>query len=44
MVAYAPDLELPGTALAAEANVALPMGPTYGPETAREVVKALAGA
>jgi hypothetical protein len=24
--------------------VALPMGPTYGPETAREVVKALAGA
>jgi dTDP-4-amino-4,6-dideoxygalactose transaminase len=44
MASYAFELELPGTARAGEANLALPMGPTYAVETAREVVEALAGA
>jgi dTDP-4-amino-4,6-dideoxygalactose transaminase len=44
MAPYATDLELPGTARAGVANLALPMGPTHAAETAREVVEALAGA
>jgi dTDP-3-amino-3,4,6-trideoxy-alpha-D-glucose transaminase len=33
--------ELPGTEHAAATNLALPMGPTHGPDTARSVVEAL---
>jgi dTDP-3-amino-3,4,6-trideoxy-alpha-D-glucose transaminase len=33
--------ELPGTEDAAATNLALPIGPTYGEETARAVVEAL---
>jgi UDP-N-acetyl-3-dehydro-alpha-D-glucosamine 3-aminotranferase len=44
MAPYAGELELPGTERASAANLALPMGPTYGPEVARAVVEALAAA
>jgi dTDP-4-amino-4,6-dideoxygalactose transaminase len=43
MAPYANGVELPGTELAAATNLALPMGPTYGEDTARAVVEALAG-
>jgi dTDP-3-amino-3,4,6-trideoxy-alpha-D-glucose transaminase len=42
--AYAGNLELPGTERALETHLALPMGPTRGPDTAHEVVGALRGA
>jgi dTDP-4-amino-4,6-dideoxygalactose transaminase len=38
---WAPALELPGTARASATNLALPMGPSLGGETARRVVEAL---
>ena len=41
MQAWAPAHDLPGTMAAAASNLALPMGPTLGEETAREVVAAL---
>jgi UDP-N-acetyl-3-dehydro-alpha-D-glucosamine 3-aminotranferase len=41
MEPYAPDFELPGTEEAARMNLALPMGPTHDPGTARLVVEAL---
>jgi dTDP-4-amino-4,6-dideoxygalactose transaminase len=41
MAALAPDLDLPETERAARANLALPMGPTLGPETATAVANAL---
>ena len=41
MAPYAGGAELPGTETAAASNLALPMGPTLGPETARAVVTAL---
>jgi dTDP-3-amino-3,4,6-trideoxy-alpha-D-glucose transaminase len=40
---YAENLELPGTEQAVETHLALPMGPTRGPDTARAVVDALRG-
>jgi dTDP-3-amino-3,4,6-trideoxy-alpha-D-glucose transaminase len=44
MAPYAAGAELPGTEAAAATNLALPMGPTLGEETARAVVAALEGA
>ena len=41
MAAWAPASELPGTEQAARTNLALPMGPTLGPETATAVAEAL---
>jgi dTDP-4-amino-4,6-dideoxygalactose transaminase len=41
MARYGEDAELPGTDEAAATNLALPMGPTYGPDVARAVVDAL---
>ncbi len=41
MERYAGGVALPGTDLAARTNLALPMGPTYGPEVARHVAEAL---
>jgi dTDP-3-amino-3,4,6-trideoxy-alpha-D-glucose transaminase len=41
---WAPAHELPGTKLAAGTNLALPMGPSLGGETAPQVVEALRGA
>jgi dTDP-4-amino-4,6-dideoxygalactose transaminase len=41
MSPWAPAAELPGTALAARTNVALPMGPTLGPGVAATVADAL---
>jgi dTDP-4-amino-4,6-dideoxygalactose transaminase len=41
MARYGEGLELPGTEEAAATSLALPMGPTYGAETARAVVDAL---
>lgn len=41
MRSYAEDLELPGTEQALETHLALPMGPTRGPDTADAVVEAL---
>jgi dTDP-4-amino-4,6-dideoxygalactose transaminase len=38
---WAPTQDLPGTAQAAAMNLALPMGPTLGPEAASQVVAAL---
>jgi dTDP-4-amino-4,6-dideoxygalactose transaminase len=38
---WAPAAELPGTMRAAATNIALPMGPTLGEDTARAVVAAL---
>jgi dTDP-4-amino-4,6-dideoxygalactose transaminase len=43
MAPYAAGVELPGTDLAAATNLAVPMGPTYGEDTARAVVEALKG-
>jgi dTDP-4-amino-4,6-dideoxygalactose transaminase len=44
MAPYAAGAELPGTEAAAATNLALPMGPTLGEETARAVLAALEGA
>jgi dTDP-4-amino-4,6-dideoxygalactose transaminase len=44
MAPYADGVELPGTEQASATNLALPMGPTYGEDTARAVVEALEGA
>jgi dTDP-4-amino-4,6-dideoxygalactose transaminase len=41
MARYGEGAELPGTEEAAATNLALPMGPTYGPDVARAVVDAL---
>jgi dTDP-4-amino-4,6-dideoxygalactose transaminase len=41
MVPFAGNVELPGTDEAAATNLALPMGPTFGSDTARAVVEAL---
>jgi dTDP-4-amino-4,6-dideoxygalactose transaminase len=41
MEPYASGTELPGTDEAARMNLAIPMGPTHGPSTARTVVEAL---
>ena len=41
MAAWPPPHDLPGTMRAAETNLALPMGPTLPPDTARQVVEAL---
>lgn len=38
---YAAGVDLPGTDQAARTSLALPMGPTRGPDTARSVVQAL---
>jgi dTDP-4-amino-4,6-dideoxygalactose transaminase len=38
---WAPTQDLPGTRQAAAMNLALPMGPTLGPEAASQVVAAL---
>jgi dTDP-4-amino-4,6-dideoxygalactose transaminase len=42
MAQWPPAIELPGTEQAALTNLALPMGPTLGPQTARTVADALA--
>jgi dTDP-4-amino-4,6-dideoxygalactose transaminase len=41
MAPYRDGVELPGTEQASATNLALPMGPTYGKDTARAVVDAL---
>jgi dTDP-3-amino-3,4,6-trideoxy-alpha-D-glucose transaminase len=41
MQAFARDVDLPGTEIAAASSLALPMGPSHGPEVARSVVEAL---
>ena len=41
MAAWPPPHDLPGTMRAAETNLALPMGPTFPADTARQVVEAL---
>ena len=41
MAPYANGLELPGTDLASRTNLALPMGPRYGLQTAEIVAEAL---
>jgi dTDP-4-amino-4,6-dideoxygalactose transaminase len=41
MRAYAPDVELPGTALAARTNLALPISPVLDADSVREVVAAV---
>jgi dTDP-4-amino-4,6-dideoxygalactose transaminase len=41
MAPWPPSVDLPGTTLASATNLALPMGPTLGPETAQAVVGAL---
>jgi dTDP-4-amino-4,6-dideoxygalactose transaminase len=41
MAPWPPAADLPGTAAASRTNLALPMGPTLGPETAEAVVAAL---
>jgi dTDP-4-amino-4,6-dideoxygalactose transaminase len=38
---WMPPHDLPGTMRASATNLALPMGPTLGPDTARQVVDAL---
>ena len=41
MAAWPPAVELPATEQAALTNLALPMGPTFGADTARAVADAL---
>jgi hypothetical protein len=41
MASWPPAVDLPVTEQAALTNLALPMGPTLGPETATAVAKAL---
>ena len=44
MAAWKPASELPGTTLASRSNLALPMGPTLGTDTAVTVAEALRAA
>ena len=44
MAAWKPASELPGTTLACKANLALPMGPTLGADTAAAVARAVRAA